>query len=105
MSDTTHRPPIEVPHGERSANPALDAELIILADQAYRSLGLRDFRILLNSLGDKECRPVYRAALQDFLRGLTLDETAREMGIPAGTVRSRLARLLAQLRRSLGGTR
>ncbi|WP_406108178.1 histidine--tRNA ligase [Streptomyces sp. NBC_01003] len=55
-------------------DPALDAELIILADQAYRSLGLRDFRILLNSLGDSECRPVYRAALQDFLRGLDLDE-------------------------------
>ncbi|MEU6659419.1 histidine--tRNA ligase [Streptomyces sp. NPDC046821] len=55
-------------------DPALDAELIILADQAYRSLGLRQFRILLNSLGDKECRPVYRAALQDFLRGLDLDE-------------------------------
>ncbi|MBO1331626.1 histidine--tRNA ligase [Streptomyces sp. VRA16 Mangrove soil] len=55
-------------------DPALDAELIVLADQAYRSLGLRDFRILLNSLGDKECRPVYRAALQDFLRGLDLDE-------------------------------
>ncbi|MEU2733789.1 histidine--tRNA ligase [Streptomyces griseoviridis] len=55
-------------------DPALDAELIILADQAYRSLGLRNFRILFNSLGDKECRPVYRATLQDFLRGLDLDE-------------------------------
>ncbi|GAA3308027.1 histidine--tRNA ligase [Streptomyces cinereospinus] len=55
-------------------DPALDAELIILADQAYRSLGLSDFRILLNSLGDTECRPVYRAALQEFLRGLDLDE-------------------------------
>ncbi|GAU66082.1 histidine--tRNA ligase [Streptomyces sp. NBRC 110611] len=60
-----------------SEDPALDAELIILADQAYRSLGLSDFRILLNSLGDKECRPVYRAALQDFLRGLELDEDTR----------------------------
>ncbi|MGW2024857.1 histidine--tRNA ligase [Streptomyces decoyicus] len=58
-------------------DPALDAELIILADQAYRALGLRSFRILLNSLGDKECRPVYRAALQDFLRGLDLDEDTR----------------------------
>ncbi|WP_338675461.1 histidine--tRNA ligase [Streptomyces sp. SCSIO 30461] len=58
-------------------DPALDAELIILADQAYRSLGLSDFRILLNSLGDKECRPVYRDALQDFLRGLDLDEDTR----------------------------
>lgn len=56
-------------------DPALDAELIILADQAYRSLGLRNFRILLNSLGDKECRPVYRAALQDFLRGWTWTRT------------------------------
>ncbi|MEU0722208.1 histidine--tRNA ligase [Streptomyces lavendulocolor] len=58
-------------------DPALDAELIILADQAYRSLGLRNFRILLNSLGDKECRPAYREALQGFLRGLDLDEDTR----------------------------
>ncbi|MGW7368257.1 histidine--tRNA ligase [Streptomyces sp. NPDC054841] len=58
-------------------DPALDAELIILADQAYRSLGLANFRILLNSLGDKECRPVYRDALQGFLRALDLDEDTR----------------------------
>ncbi|MFE3943516.1 histidine--tRNA ligase [Streptomyces sp. NPDC059118] len=58
-------------------DPVLDAELIILADQAYRALGLRDFRILLNSLGDKECRPVYRDALQGFLRELDLDEETR----------------------------
>ncbi|MER5745505.1 MULTISPECIES: histidine--tRNA ligase [unclassified Streptomyces] len=58
-------------------DPALDAELIILADQAYRTLGLRNFRILLNSLGDKECRPVYRDALQTFLRELDLDEETR----------------------------
>ncbi|NLU66342.1 histidine--tRNA ligase [Streptomyces sp. HNM0574] len=58
-------------------DPSLDAELIILAHDAYRSLGLRNFRILLNSLGDKECRPVYRAALQEFLRGLDLDEETR----------------------------
>ncbi|WP_328461535.1 histidine--tRNA ligase [Streptomyces sp. NBC_00448] len=59
-------------------DPALDAELIILAVDAYRSLGLRDFRLLLNSLGDKECRPAYRAALQDFLRGLDLDDDTRK---------------------------
>ncbi|MEU1622825.1 histidine--tRNA ligase [Streptomyces sp. NPDC005722] len=58
-------------------DPVLDAELIILAVDAYRSLGLRNFRLLLNSLGDRECRPVYRAALQDFLRGLDLDEDTR----------------------------
>ncbi|MFD8997095.1 histidine--tRNA ligase [Streptomyces abikoensis] len=58
-------------------DPALDAELIILAVDAYKSLGLQNFRLLLNSLGDKECRPAYRAALQDFLRGLELDEDTR----------------------------
>ncbi|MFH8750101.1 histidine--tRNA ligase [Streptomyces rimosus] len=63
-------------------DPALDAELIILANDAYRSLGLKNFRILLNSLGDKECRPAYRAALQEFLYGLDLDEdTRRRAGI------------------------
>lgn len=60
-----------------SEDPALDAELIILAVDAYRSLGLREFTLALNSLGDRECRPVYRTALQDFLRGLDLDEETR----------------------------
>ncbi|WP_367429893.1 histidine--tRNA ligase [Streptomyces celluloflavus] len=58
-------------------DPALDAELIILAVDAYKSLGLSNFRLLLNSLGDAECRPAYRGALQDFLRGLDLDEDTR----------------------------
>jgi len=58
-------------------DPALDAELIILADDAFRSLGLSDYSLLVNSLGDKQCRPVYRAALQEFLRTLVLDEDTR----------------------------
>ncbi len=58
-------------------DPALDAELVVLAVDAYRSLGLRDFRLLLNSLGDRKCRPAYRAALQEYLRALDLDEETR----------------------------
>ena len=58
-------------------DPLLDAELIILAVDAYRRLGLRQVRLLLNTLGDKTCRPIYRAALQEFLRGLDLDEATR----------------------------
>jgi len=58
-------------------DPLLDAELIILAVDAYRRLGLRQVRLLLNSLGDKTCRPIYRAALQEFLRGLDLDEATQ----------------------------
>lgn len=58
-------------------DPALDAELIILADDAFRSLGLSNYSLLLNSLGDKQCRPVYRAALIEFLAGLDLDDETR----------------------------
>ena len=59
-------------------DPAVDAETIAVAWDAYRSLGLRQHRLLLNSLGDPACRAVYRAALQEFLRGLDLDDETRQ---------------------------
>ena len=59
-------------------DPALDVELIVLADDAFRNLGLTNYSLLLNSLGDKTCRPVYRAKLQEFLRSLDLDEDTRK---------------------------
>ncbi|HEU4542837.1 MAG TPA: histidine--tRNA ligase [Jiangellaceae bacterium] len=52
----------------------IDAETIILAVDAYHSMGLSRFRVLLNSLGSDESRPAYRAALQEYLRTLDLDE-------------------------------
>ncbi|GAA3238075.1 histidine--tRNA ligase [Nonomuraea helvata] len=60
-----------------SEDPAVDAETIALAWQWYSALGLTQVRLLLNSLGCKECRPIYRARLQEFLRGLDLDEATR----------------------------
>ena len=57
-------------------DPAVDAELIVLAVDAYRTLGLT-VRLLLNSLGSDESRPVYRAALQSYLRSLDLDDETR----------------------------
>jgi histidyl-tRNA synthetase len=59
-------------------DPALDAELIVLATDGYAELGLRNVRLLINSLGCKDCRTAYRAALQEFLRGLDLDEATRQ---------------------------
>ena len=59
-------------------DPALDAEVIAVADEAFRSLGLSGFRLELTSLGDETCRPQYRERLQDFLSGLDLDEATRE---------------------------
>ncbi len=61
-----------------SDDPALDAELIWLATTGYAALGLSGVRLLLNSLGDAECRPVYRERLRAFLRGLDLDEATRQ---------------------------
>ena len=58
-------------------DPALDAEIIALADRSYRSLGLNGFRLELTSLGDENCRPAYREALQQFLFDLPLDEETR----------------------------
>ena len=59
-------------------DPTVDAETIAVAWDAYQSLGLRQYTLLLNSLGDKTCRPVYREALQKFLRALDLDEETRQ---------------------------
>jgi histidyl-tRNA synthetase len=59
-------------------DPLLDAELIVLARQGYRALGLRRVTLLLNSLGCRECRPVYRERLQTFLAGIDLDEATRQ---------------------------
>ena len=58
-------------------DPLVDAETIAVAYDAYKSLGLERFTLLLNTLGDQNCRPAYRAALQDFLRKLDLDEDTR----------------------------
>ena len=59
-------------------DPALDAEVIAVADAGFRSLGLDGFRLEITSLGDDSCRPQYRKLLQDFLFGLDLDETTRK---------------------------
>lgn len=58
-------------------DPALDAEVIALADRSIRATGLSDFRLELTSLGDNTCRPAYREALQAFLFKLPLDEETR----------------------------
>lgn len=59
-------------------DPALDAEVIAVADRSYRSLGLRQFRLEITSLGDADCRPAYREKLQEFLLALPLDEETRQ---------------------------
>ncbi|UQX10016.1 histidine--tRNA ligase [Candidatus Mycobacterium methanotrophicum] len=59
-------------------DPALDAEVIAVADAGFRSLGLDGFRLEITSLGDNTCRPRYRELLQDFLFQLDLDDQTRK---------------------------
>ncbi len=59
-------------------DPALDAEVIAVADEGYKALGLTGYRLELTSLGDAESRPAYRERLQEFLAALPLDDATRE---------------------------
>nr|WP_255550195.1 histidine--tRNA ligase [Corynebacterium sp. TAE3-ERU2] len=59
-------------------DPALDAEVVALADRSFRALGLRGYRLELTSLGDASCRGTYREKLQEFLFALPLDEATRQ---------------------------
>ena len=58
-------------------DPSLDAEVVALAWEGYRRLGLTQVRLLLTSLGDPACRPAYREELSAFLAGLDLDEATQ----------------------------
>ncbi|WP_067890082.1 histidine--tRNA ligase [Nocardia vaccinii] len=58
-------------------DPALDAEVIAIADAGFRALGLDGYRLEITSLGDDSCRPQYRELLQEFLFRLPLDEETR----------------------------
>ena len=49
-------------------NPAVDAEVIMLAMDFLTSLGLKDLKLSLNSVGCPKCRPIYRKVLQDYFR-------------------------------------
>lgn len=49
-----------------SHSPAADATAIATANSVIRRLGLKNVKLHINSIGCKECRPGYRAALVDY---------------------------------------
>ena len=53
------------------ADPALDAEVIEMAQQFFYSLGLSRFSLHLNSIGCKICRPSYLEVLKQHYSGYT----------------------------------
>ena len=63
-----------------SADPALDAELIQLYVELLARLGVTDYELQLNSIGDANCRPEYVERLREWLdeHEDVLDEDARQ---------------------------
>src|SRR5271169_3914575 len=53
-----------------SESPAIDAEVIEMVVEILSRAGLADFKVLLNSVGDHRCRPVFIAKLRDELAGV-----------------------------------
>ncbi|NHM30436.1 histidine--tRNA ligase [Neobacillus terrae] len=51
-----------------SSDPAIDAEVISLAMNLYKELGLKKLRLVINSLGDKESRNAHREALIEHFK-------------------------------------
>ena len=51
-----------------SESAILDAEVIELVVELLRQAGLADFHLLINSVGDQNCRPQYLEALREKLR-------------------------------------
>ena len=62
-----------------SADPAVDAEVLQFYDALLRKLGIARYELLLNSIGDRNCRPAYIEKLNEWLdaNAGTLDDDAR----------------------------
>lgn len=60
-------------------DPAVDAELVQLYDELLSRLGVTDYVLELNSIGDRACRPVYIERLNAWLdeHEAELDDEAR----------------------------
>src|SRR5205807_3895684 len=52
-----------------SDSPAVDAEVIEMVVEVLRRSGLSGFKLLLNSVGDHNCRPQFVERLREGLKG------------------------------------
>ena len=55
-------------------DPAIDAEVIAIADAGFKALGLKQYRLELTSLGDAQSRAAHKVDLLKFISSLDLDE-------------------------------
>jgi len=63
-----------------AADPAIDAEILQLYDTLLNRLGIKEYRLELNSIGCRDCRPAYLEKLRAWLaeHEAELDADARE---------------------------
>ena len=50
-------------------DPSVDAEIVEMAWQLTKDLGLKDLSVLVNSIGDPQCRPAYLEELKGYYAG------------------------------------
>ena len=55
-------------------DPAIDAEVIAIADAGFKAIGLKKYRLEITSLGDAQSRAAHRIDLMKFIATLGLDE-------------------------------
>lgn len=55
-------------------DPAIDAEVIAIADAGFKAIGLSKYRLEITSLGDAQSRAAHRVDLLKFIATLDLDE-------------------------------
>jgi histidyl-tRNA synthetase len=55
-------------------DPAIDAEVIAIADAGFKAIGLSKYRLEITSLGDAQSRAAHRVDLIKFISTLSLDE-------------------------------
>ena len=55
-------------------DPAIDAEIIAIADAGFKKIGLKKYRLDITSLGDAQSRAAHRVDLLQFIATLNLDE-------------------------------
>lgn len=55
-------------------DPAIDAEVIAIADQGFKAIGLSNYRLEITSLGDSQSRAAHRVDLLKFIAKIDLDE-------------------------------
>lgn len=87
----------------RAAHPLvpLDEDDMNLPQRAMQTdmLEIRDLDVALRKLSDEQREVLLLIALEQF----SYEETAKALGIPIGTVMSRLSRARERLRRIMGG--